>query len=90
MNVWSMVAIVVILLAVVVYVVAVRWDVLNDVKNAPRTEMFICAKHGAFPAKYAISAPVPTTEKPVQLCPMCMEDSEKKARELYAPKMEKK
>lgn len=79
-----------ILLIAAIYFAIVRWDVLNDVKNAPRTEMFLCNKHGAFPAKYAIEAPVPSTEKPVKICPMCMEDSENKARALYAAKKENK
>jgi len=63
------------------YVAAVLWDVKHDVHNAPRTDMFLCNKHGAVPIKYAVHLDMAgITEKPIPYCPFCFNEKMKKAR----------
>lgn len=64
------------------YLAFLVYDVKHDVKNAPREPMFVCDQHGAFPMKYVINLEG-ITEKPIQRCPFCFEDSFKKAKEKY-------
>ena len=64
---------------IVVYLVAMAWDAKHDIKSAPKADMYLCDKHGAFPASYAFNL-TGMTDEPIKQCPMCMEDRFKSAR----------
>lgn len=75
------------------YFACVIWDAKHDVNAAPRTDMFVCDKHGAFPSKYCLKlgddfeqgrdATGKIIRGPLLCCPMCYEDSMKRAKEKH-------
>ena len=47
-------------------------------RESPRTEFFTCDKHGAFPMKWTIEAPMPEGDVH-RCCPFCFNEAYKKA-----------
>jgi hypothetical protein len=65
-----------------VYILLVAFDAKHDVATAPRTDMFLCPKHGAFPARYVYHLTDATSE-PIEMCPMCFEQRMKDNLDKY-------
>lgn len=56
-----------------------------ETRNTPRTEFFTCDKHGAFPMKWTIEAPMPQGDVH-RVCPFCFDAAFKKAEEYVQAK----
>lgn len=75
----------VVLSAGVIALVYLAWVVLwawRDSKDAPKSDMFTCDKHGLVPVKYVMSLPIDDGGPPHLQCPFCFEDAIKRADEL--------
>lgn len=83
---------VLIILACVVYGVALIYDAKTTVAQYPRKEMFLCDKHGPLPIGAtmtlfngedldSVSPDGRTKRGPVRCCPICFEDSIKAAKQ---------
>jgi hypothetical protein len=69
----------VLLALTVAYILLTMWSAKHDIETAPRADMVLCEKHGAFPAKYQFHL-TGMTKEPLLICPMCLEDRFKSAR----------
>lgn len=85
---WSILTVGLVLLVCVVYLLFVWLLARDEVRHTPRTDMFVCDKHGAFPAKYALQgeAVLFTGGEETKVCPFCLKDAERIARERYGVK----
>jgi hypothetical protein len=67
------------IMVVLVWLGFIVYDAKAHTTSAPRTEMFICQKHGTVPHKYLLKLDG-LSEIPIDYCPMCMEDRFREAR----------
>jgi hypothetical protein len=78
---WSMS----ILIAVIAFYLVYVWlEARQMIRDTPRTPMFTCDKHGVFPAKWALKTdllPIGEEKEGYKVCPMCLEDAEKLAKQ---------
>jgi hypothetical protein len=72
-------AAIVFLAASAVYLGLIMYDAKHDVENAPRTDMYLCDRHGAFPKKHLMHLSG-ITDTPIEQCPFCFEDRMKAAK----------
>ncbi len=81
------------LVCVIAYGVLLFCQAKSHIGTAPKQEMFLCAKHGALPAKACIDINTnemeyqletgETTTRSVLYCPICYEDQIKDAEKFY-------
>lgn len=81
--IWGWLAVSILLGIVGLYLLWVWLEARNEVRTAPRRDMFTCDKHGIFPAKYALKTellPLGEEKDNYKVCPMCLEDAERTAK----------
>ena len=67
-----------------VYLILLVADAKREVRNSPRTDMFICNKHGAIPSEHLMQLDTAgITEEPVQYCPFCFHEKMKAAKNAH-------
>lgn len=67
---------------VIAFIGLEAWMAWREVQETTKEEFFTCDKHGVFPMKATIEAPMPWGGDPQRVCPFCFDAAFKKADQL--------